>query len=242
MQIQRFTEFTRLNESLTIDRINSLVELGLAHPEYEKLAAYTKSVKKNEYDHRKRDLDLSDSEYLSQLPEGLVVMGILSVDGCKNLKSLPAGLVVFSVLRAFDSGIESLPPDLKVGGGIDLSDTPLREWPNSLKKTRGWVNLNRSKIERLPENFYVGNSLSLVKTPIKSLPNGLYVKSELDLQGTKITHVPDDLVANILILGEVESGEIPETISVDEIYISEAQSKTMRIPESLRKITKIIWQ
>jgi hypothetical protein len=75
-------------------------------------------------------------------------------------------------LRVTGVSIPSLPPSLKVSGGIDL---------------------NASRIAVLPDNLWVRGGLQLTGTPIMSLPRGLRVDGFLSVSHTNIKQFPDDI-------------------------------------------------
>jgi len=63
---------------------------------------------------------------IKTLPENLHVTGDLMLQGTP-LDTLPHGLKVGGYLLLFRNNITSLPPDLEVGKGISLTQTPLAE-------------------------------------------------------------------------------------------------------------------
>lgn len=56
----------------------------------------------------------------------------------------------------------------------------------------GILILQGKKVERLPDNFLVNDSLDLSRTPIEHLPENLAVKGDLVLTGTRIRALPDN--------------------------------------------------
>jgi hypothetical protein len=109
------------------------------------------------------------STQVTEIPDGLVVG--------KNLM-LPQGTTrIGSGVRAGSlyggsSAITELPPDIVIGGDI---------------------NLENSQVTRLPDNLTVNGSLTLTSTPIRQLPSGLHVTGDLDIRKTPIEELPDDL-------------------------------------------------
>ncbi|EDR1072918.1 hypothetical protein MDP99_004652, partial [Salmonella enterica] len=69
------------------------------------------------------------------------------------------------------SGVDTLPDNLTVGGGLYLRDT---------------------SITTLPDNLTVGGGLYLRDTSITTLPDNLTVGGWLDLSDTSITTLPDN--------------------------------------------------
>jgi hypothetical protein len=75
--------------------------------------------------------------------------------------------------------IKYLPKGLRIGGDLNVS----------------------SHLQKLPDNLYVGNNLSLKHTKLRKLAKGLHVENTLDLTNMKIKELPDDLyVGGCLIL------------------------------------------
>ena len=63
-------------------------------------------------------LYLEDCKGLKSLPDGLQVGGTLFLNDCKRLRHLPAGLRVGRSLFIPGTGIQDIPPDIKVGDNI----------------------------------------------------------------------------------------------------------------------------
>ena len=71
------------------------------------------------------------------------------------------------------------------GGYLDLQGTQIQSLPDNLT-VGGYLDLRGTQIQSLPDNLTVGGSLDLQDTPIQSLPDNLTVGGYLDLQGTPI--------------------------------------------------------
>ena len=67
---------------------------------------------------------------------------------------------------------------IKVGGGLDLSNTNITELPNNLT-VGGWLDLRNTNITELPNNLTVGGGLDLRNTNITELPNNLMVNGSI---------------------------------------------------------------
>lgn len=116
-------------------------------------------------------LNLSDSQYLEQLPQGLKV-GNLVLQNCGALKALPEDLQVFFLnisgcqrLTTFPQrgpaalgrlnmrncrNLRQLPTWLKAVAQLDISDCPLlEELPQELQ-VRGWLDMADTSLRGLP--------------------------------------------------------------------------------------------
>lgn len=81
----------------------------------------------------KGDLDLADNQEVTSLPEGLEVGGNLWLS-YTPITSLPEGLKVVGLLTLCNSNnITSLPQKLTVGGDLKLLGTKITSLPNDLK-------------------------------------------------------------------------------------------------------------
>jgi len=89
-------------------------------------------------------------------------------------------------LDLWETPIEKLPDNLKVGGGLNLINTPIKELPDNLQVGGGLYLIN-TPIKKLPDNLKVGGSLYLRNTPIKELPDNLQVGGNLYLPNTPLS-------------------------------------------------------
>ena len=75
--------------------------------------------------------------------------------------------------------------DLNVEGSLDLYKTKISSLPDNFT-VEGDLNLENTQISSLPNNLTVGGSLYLYKTPISSLPDNLKVGGSLNLDQTPL--------------------------------------------------------
>ena len=75
---------------------------------------------------------------------------------------------------------------------LNLENTKITKLPNNLT-VNGYLNLTNTNITELPDNLNVHGSLYLENTNITELPDNLTVKGSLDLENTNITKLPDNL-------------------------------------------------
>jgi len=161
-------------------------------------------------------LFLDGCENLKTLPNNLTVKGDLGLDGCENLKTLPNNLeITFGDLILFNTSIQSLPSDLKMGsfGNIFLARTPLgkkytkREIRKMVPGIKGdiwgakktyWEIINNQQNEqtmftprRSPEERKKNHLIALEKQIQQYIKDGN--KGNLDLENTPIESLPDTL-------------------------------------------------
>jgi len=124
------------------------------------------------------------------------------------------GLKVGGNLDLTNTPIASLPENLKVGGNLDLAGTKITSLPENLK-VGGDLYLVDTKITSLPDNLTVGGDLNLRNTPITSLPENLKVSGDLNLSNTKITSLPENLtVSGDLNLRNTPIASLPDNLTV----------------------------
>ena len=164
------------------------------------------------------DADFSGSAALAEVPDDLSVGGRISFDGCVSLLSFPAAVRVrsdlslrrcaslsslphgFSVpgdLDAGDSGIESLPPGLRVGGRLSLSGcVRLSGFPGDASADGGIDLDGCSGLTGFGGGFRCAGSLGLRGcVSLASLPDRLHVGGYLDLTGcASLERLPEDMV------------------------------------------------
>ena len=83
---------------------------------------------------------------------------------------------------------------------------------------RGNLDLQRTRITKLPNNLKVGGWLNLEGTSIRELPDNLRVKGGLNLQRTQITKLPDNLrVGGYLDARETQIKKFPRHLAKEKI-------------------------
>lgn len=137
----------------------------------------------------KSGLSLKDSA-VTTLPDGMLVDGDLSLNGCSAIRELPAGLRVKGTLDISSSGVRTLPDDLHVGS-LKLAYTKIARFPSTVRVDRN-IGAYGTAI-RFPDGLAVGGDLSLGKWRQSELPAGLTVKGSLSIEDSRITALPADL-------------------------------------------------
>ena len=95
---------------------------------------------------------------VSHLPEGLVVMQDLHLDGT-DLVRVPPSLMVGGNLYLVCSGLTTLPEGFRVGGHLELMHSALQSLPEGLD-VGGHLNIQNTAIQRLPTSLQVGGPIS----------------------------------------------------------------------------------
>lgn len=163
-----------------------------------------------------KSLEMS-SCHLVHLPEGMVVDGSLDLSS-NPIRKLPKRLTVKGDLILDYTLIQSLPPDLYVGNTLSLKGS--------------WIKL-------IPPNLNAKN-LNLQETKIKRLPEGFVLEGDLDLSDSRITTLPNKMsVLGNLILDRCDMlTSLPETLKVGAI--SASGSPVSITGELLKKIRPIV--
>jgi len=126
---------------------------------------------------------------IRNLPDDLTIEGSFKCFDGYNITTLPSNLKVKQnfICRRGGKGFVSLPDDIKIGGNIDLEDSMyFKEFPSHLTRVNGHLNLNKTKIEKLPDNLYVDGHLALCTSDIKVFPKNLKVKGDIKAYSTHI--------------------------------------------------------
>lgn len=85
---------------------------------------------------------------------------------------------------------------------LNFANTQIKELPEGMNDITTDLNLNNSKIEKLPSTFTVQGNLIIGNALIKELPEDLIVTGDLDLTGSLIKEVPNSAYIGGDILGE----------------------------------------
>ena len=189
-----------------------------------------------------RALDLTGCTGLTRLPARLNVRH-LTIERCSKLTHLPAGLRCFEIL-ASESGLRSLPVDLRVDFRLDLSNcVNLTELPAGLKLgtlvLRGCKNLTS-----LPEGLEV-NFLDLRGCErLESFPKASTIRiGRLDINGCRrLTALPEGLgrLAQLNLADCTGLKSLPEGLEVGS-WLEIANTGISSLPRSLAGV-KLRWR
>ena len=111
-----------------------------------------------------------------------------------NIINLPNNLEIKKSLFIFDSNIEKLPKNLKVGKNYELSSTKITEF--LITEVFGDISFEYSDIQLITDNLIVHGSLDISNTKIEKLPNNLKIGNYLAIDHSIITELPNDLEVN----------------------------------------------
>jgi len=126
------------------------------------------------------------------LPNGLQIGGDCNLIGT-SLHELPERLVVGGNLDIRGSLIRKLPDELIVGGTLNISNTLIKDiQPRIGAHNVCWKKANTSK---LPDNLFIKGNLDIQGSKeISKLPLKLTVGGDLHLIGTSVKSLPEDLI------------------------------------------------
>lgn len=140
----------------------------------------------------KGSMNLRNTTNITSLPDNLQVEEHLLLYR-SHIKSVPYNLYVGRNLLLASTNITDLNENLYVGGRLDLRYCKNLKEITHVFKCLGTTDLEKSAIEKLPDNLDIYD-LDLRETPIKKLPNNLHISENLYLYDTDIYELPDDLV------------------------------------------------
>jgi Leucine-rich repeat (LRR) protein len=147
---------------------------------------------------------------ITSLPRGLRVLGSLDIRGTA-INQLPDGLHVTKNVYAQDSNLSHIGKQSEIGGDLLIDRTQVAEIPDDIL-VRGSLVARRTNIGSLHPSIQIGMNIDLSETPIRSLPQDLQVPGSLflaqcihlgalpqnlvvgrtlNLEGTRISHIPD---------------------------------------------------
>jgi len=100
---------------------------------------------------------------------------------------------------------------------------------------------NKKLVIQIRKEFDLNDDIDLRGTKITSLPDNLSVVGYLDLRGTQITSLPDNIsVGDSLDLRGTQITSLPDNLSVgDYLYLRGTQITKSKVPKHL--IKKCVW-
>ena len=136
------------------------------------------------------DLNLSRKIVITELPDNLKVLGYLDLTGL-DITRLPKGLEVGNWLNISNTAIEELPEDIKFDGSLAVSymKKPF-SFPKIVKTEDNFICMG-TIIKRMPEELYAKYYCYLSYSKFDELPKVMEVGSNLYLDGTHITELPE---------------------------------------------------
>jgi hypothetical protein len=184
------------------------------------------------------NLEFAEADWITWLPEGLVVRGDLSLSE-SSIQRLPEGLVVEGNCYLQRTFMTTLPRGLTIGGDLDLEGADVEDLPPDLK-VGGKLDLTATQVEEVPATVVVGGSLLAGETRLGGLPGRLRIHGDLDLRGTAIC----ELAAGTEVDGDLRlTGTrvcaLPDGLRVGE-DLSLSGSQLVRLPAAL-VVGKDLW-
>ena len=132
---------------------------------------------------------------IDTLPSDLQVEFKLDLTNCSELTALPRNLKVSSLVLTNCTRLTELPPGLQVNFLQLDGCTALREWPETAQVLHGWVRARGcSELRQLPSRLGPLASLDLRNCQrISAIPEAVQIRSWIDIGGTRITSLPENL-------------------------------------------------
>ena len=136
------------------------------------------------------DLNLSNKIVITELPDNLKVLGYLDLNS-SGVTKLPKGMEIERWLNISYTAIEELPKDIKFGDSLAVScmKKPF-SFPRVLKVEGNFICVG-TIIKRIPEEIYAKYYCYLSYSKFDELPKVMEVGSNLYLDGTHITELPE---------------------------------------------------
>lgn len=147
-------------------------------------------------------LRLNNVRGLVSIPDSAVIRGDVSILN-SSIKSLGSRRCWPGDLRIPRVSIESLPADLEVEGELEVSYTPLREFPRGMRI--GSLVAKGCRTGVIPEDAIILGGIDLTDNHQVSLPDGMIVDGDLNLSGAYMKRTP----SNISVTGMLRLDRFP---------------------------------
>ena len=200
------------------------------------------------------------SDYTNKLPDDLLMTLALKLsypinpsDRLNILGSMPAAKANEYAKKLKSDGssasytlssplMKQLPAGLKVPNSLFVKpECGIKKLPDNLTVARD-LNLRGTNVVALGDNTHVKRNLRLGGSKVKKLPSGLVIggskdaNASLDLRGSLITSVPEDLQ---LIPRPITTNQWGRTSGGDDSKIVIAPGQNIRIPKALQPFVKV---
>ena len=169
-------------------------------------------------------LEISDTQ-ITEIPDDCEFKS-LSMKGSK-ITRLRDNLEL-NGLRAYMSSLTVLPKGLKVKELLDISDTKITEIPYDCEF--GSLDISYTKITMLRNNLTL-ESLWAIESSLTELPKGLKVKDNLDISNTDITEIPNDCEFGCLNMKGTKIKKLRDNLVIDSLNAME--SSLTELPKNL---------
>jgi hypothetical protein len=168
-----------------------------------------------------------------------------------SLRELPDGFVSERNLSLKDTGVRSLPVDMRVPGLLYLDPGESFQLPAGLDvatlaanggtyplgertRVRQKLDISGSEITALPDDIWLDGDLHMRSTPIQVLPPDLRVGGDLDARSSQVRHLSNglDVGGNLNLVACRFLKELPTDMKVGG-YIDIRATQVARLPDSL---------
>ncbi|MBY3157288.1 hypothetical protein HFO56_33730 [Rhizobium laguerreae] len=158
---------------------------------------------------------------LSRLPDTLEVEKSISLAG-SVISELPESLTVHEELDLNGSAVAKLPGGLTVLGTLDISHTAIEQLPDDLRCRH--IDISHTRVKRFDTSVFLNDEGSRTSPNLRAFSSGLAQIvgtphfRNLNLTGTKITVLPEDLQVEIwLDISHTAIGEISSTTKIGSL-------------------------
>ncbi|MCS4088760.1 PcfJ domain-containing protein [Rhizobium sp. BK176] len=166
-------------------------------------------------------LAINQVKGVSVIPASAVVNGDVSILK-SDITNLAGRRVWPGDLRIPHMQINHLPFGLTVGGTLEVSWTPLVEFPQAMRIAGGLTAVG-CKAGRIPEDAVIGGTIDLSRNDDAGLPDDTVVHGELKLDGSYFKRMPMGVkVEGMLSLGEFPVDRICRHFEAKSYVLSEA--------------------
>lgn len=128
--------------------------------------------------------------------------------------------------------LKSLPKRLRVGGFLDISNTPIREIPADC--VAGTLIAGSPELKKLPDNWRVEKCVFLRGCPsLTYLPKNLTIGEELHISGPGVKEIPASLRVESLHVANGSIEKLPDNWSLPGSLVLENCPQLKRLPKGL---------
>ncbi len=174
---------------------------------------------------------------IRRLPEDLAVGGDLRISSCNNLKEI-SNIRVGGNLRISSCNNLKEISNIRVGQDLTISSCNMLSSMNKINVQRDLKIFRCDALNIFPNDVSIGRNIWLKDNKnLQKLPDQFVINGDLDLSGTKITHLPDGLRVDgsLTLCGCKEINELPNHIMVGG-SLDLSNTEIDRIPDCLSEI------
>lgn len=192
------------------------------------------NVKVDSYDLERMGLMYIDNKLYNmyKLPDGLIIDGNFDFStkfrhvGPEKYR-LPANITVKGNVELKGLGIDSIPENWTISGGLNLDSCPRIDTLPTTLKVGGILIIAQTHITEIPNNLSKLKGLYAARSQLQKLPDAMTIEGALDLAHCPIEHLPHKLACGLLKLEMTKVKELPETLLVTkELDLTNTQVET----------------